>query len=149
MAANRSKKSKMILVRASDSTLMGINVENASRAKFESSHRCRSETHVPRWSKGGHTLFANFKEFVSFPSDYSAGQSAPAPFHNTTKDLRHDTSHISRLSQARPMTRGQRRILYHGLNQPQLLHQRVATQRRAVFLGVEKAANKGASGTWV
>lgn len=36
MAANRSKKSKMIFVRASESTLMGIKVANASRAMFES-----------------------------------------------------------------------------------------------------------------
>lgn len=38
MAAIRSKKSKMILVRASESTLIGMNVANASRAMFESGH---------------------------------------------------------------------------------------------------------------
>lgn len=36
MAESRSKKSKMILVRASESILMGMNVANESRAILES-----------------------------------------------------------------------------------------------------------------
>ena len=36
MAAMRSKKSKIILVRASEAMLIGMNVANASRAVFES-----------------------------------------------------------------------------------------------------------------
>lgn len=36
MAAIKSKKSNIIVVRASESTLKGINVEKASLAKFES-----------------------------------------------------------------------------------------------------------------
>lgn len=50
IAARRSKKSKIILVRASESTLRGMNVENASRANCESgpSQTNRDITGIPR-----------------------------------------------------------------------------------------------------
>lgn len=41
MAARRSKKSKMMVLRASESELMGIKVEKASRAKPESARSVR------------------------------------------------------------------------------------------------------------
>jgi hypothetical protein len=75
----------MILVRASESTLMGMNVENASRAKSES----RKVQHMsPLSAKArAHTLFANLEQLISFPCNHTAGQSAPAPFHHTGQNL--------------------------------------------------------------
>lgn len=81
IAAKRSKKSVIILVLASDSTLMGMKVEKASRAKLESG--VHGSVSTSSFSTGFRTLFTNFKQLIGFPGDDSSGESTPAPFHHT------------------------------------------------------------------
>ena len=65
MAAIRSKKSKMIFVRASDTTLIGMNVAKASRAFLESADEISVPSPVVRQSV---YLFLLFERVHRFPT---------------------------------------------------------------------------------
>lgn len=75
----------MILDRVSESELMGIKVEKASRASPES--ETRSVQDQWRSSAVRDTLFADLEQLISFPGNNSSGESAPAPFQHTAEDL--------------------------------------------------------------
>lgn len=75
----------MILVRESESTLRGIKVANALRARSESGRQ--DEQHEPWGLRSLLTLLANTEELVRFPSDDATSQSAPTPFHDAAYDL--------------------------------------------------------------
>ena len=72
-------------LRASESTLMGMKVSKACRAKLESALSSVDHCRVLGWIAP--TRFANSKELVGVPRDDAAGQSAPAPFYDTAKSL--------------------------------------------------------------
>ena len=75
----------MIFVRESESTLRGIKVANALRARSESGRQ--DEQQERQGFRSLPTLLANAEELVRFPSDDTAGQSAPTPFHDAAYDL--------------------------------------------------------------
>ena len=84
-AESRSKKSNMMRLRASDSTLRGMKVSKAWRAKLESGLRVSvGPVYVVQ---GQHTGLAFSEELVGIPGDDTARQSAPAPFHDTAEGL--------------------------------------------------------------
>jgi hypothetical protein len=94
-ADSKSKKSKMMRLRASDSTLMGMKVSKACRAKLESAMSSVDRYRVFMWIAP--TRFANSKELVGVPRDDAAGQSAPAPFYDTAEGLAtsvYPTAHV-------------------------------------------------------
>lgn len=89
MAAIKSKKSKIIISFALDSTLSGMNVAKASRAMSESAHDVRSKTvhaHLGIWCR---TLLPHFEKLICFPRYNATSQSAPTPFHDAAEDLKY------------------------------------------------------------
>ena len=86
IAARSSKKSKMILVRASEATLIGMNVLKASRAELESSSQV-SVLVTFGFRTRLLTLLANLEQLVSFPRHHTANETAPAPLQDAREDL--------------------------------------------------------------
>ncbi len=100
MAAKRSKKSKMILVRASESTLRGMKVANESRARLASVDRSHEQQIFPQLTFLPlilPTVLSYPKQLVRFPRHHAAGQSTPAPFEHAAESLDRRASDMSPL----------------------------------------------------
>lgn len=131
----------MIFVRASDSTLRGIKVEKASRAKLESGDDLVSMWMGRKRHHGRHvpcspTLNSSYASQVTTPPG-SRLQHHFSTLHNTCHD--HNTT-LVRSSHSECIAR--RGSSHHRLRQSQLLHESLAMKRRAPLFGIEEIANK-------
>lgn len=142
MAVRRSKKSQMIFVRASESTLMGMKVLKASRARSESARGFGwLVRQVPKGEGATRTLLANLEQLVRFPGDYTSRKSAPTPLDHAAEHLFRQLAHL--------VFRGGREYSHHRLRQPQLLRERIARERGAFLHGIEEVSDEAARGAGV
>ena len=124
----------MILVRASVSTLRGMNVANASRAMSESIALSGNRFH---WCsrENERTLLADAEQLVSLPSDDPTCQPAPAPLDDAAQDLRCFSFCPSAVS-CRPA--------HHRLRQNQLLGEAVSLHAILFLEKVPDECSRGA-----
>jgi hypothetical protein len=129
----------MMCLRASESTLRGMKVSKACRARFES--ELSASTRGDPFSCTRLTSFADSEELVDVPGDNSTGEPAPTPLENAAQGL----SMLVPCAAARTWAQ-----TYQWLRQTQFRGQAFAAELAgALVVGLEKVAHKVARGARV